>query len=988
MDEVNVVSYCRNMTFPRPDFTFNRPKGKSSYLLISLGAFVIAMLTLSGYYTDWLWYKSVSAQNVYLSVLAWRIGLFVFFAATTGFIIWLNVYLAYKYRPMYATVTPDQISLQRYREALDPIRKSVFIFGPILLGFLAGGSASAEWRSWVQRLNSVPFGVNDPQFGMDLSFFVFDYPLYRNLVTFGISTIVLSGIASGIIHYIYGGITLQSQTQKATKFAQSQVSILVAVLFILKAFAYWLDRFGLALKQDSLLVGLKYADVNAVLPAKSLMMYLSLIVAVLFIINAFRRKWFIPNIGIGALLVTGILIGGVYATVVQQFVVRPSEADREAPYIQKSINATREAYGLSGVEVSDYPASTVANTEILAQQTETIKNIRLMDPALISPTFNQLQQIRGYYSFTDTLDIDRYPVNGSNQGTVIAAREINLAGIPNAQRNWINSHLVYTHGFGVVTVKDNAVKADGEPEFTNSDIPTKGSLKIDQPRIYFGENSPSYSIVGGAAGSEPRELDYPDDTSPNGQANNTYSGTGGVPIGNFFNRALYALKYQEINIILSNLVNNDSKVLYYRDPAERVQRVAPWLILDGDPYPAVIDGKITWMLDGYTVTNFYPYSTRTSLNTATADSLNQTSTALRVQSAASINYVRNSVKATVDAYNGTVSIYAWDESEPILKSWSKAFPGIVKPRSAMPAEVVSHVRYPEDLFKIQREILSKYHVKDAGAFYGGQDFWIIPNDPTRPGVQGAQPPYYLQLQMPGDAKPIFSLTTTFAPTRRQTLASFMAVSSDPSNNYGKIRVLQLPRNTTIPGPTQVQNNFESNPDVGALLSLLRRGGSDVELGNLLSLPIAGGLLYVEPVYVRATAGESYPLLRKVLASFGQRVVFEDNIEDAITALFGTSAGATIEPEESPSTDGQATPTPETPSITGNPEIDLANAISDMQKAVADGKRALADGDFTAYGKAQQDLENALDRALDAQNRLNASTAIETTPEVTPASFVR
>jgi uncharacterized membrane protein (UPF0182 family) len=976
------------MTFPRPDFTFNRPKGKNSYLLISIGALFIALLTLSGYYTDWLWYKSVSAQSVYLTVLAWRIGLFVFFAGITGFIIWLNVHLAYKYRPMYATVTPDQISLQRYREALDPIRKSVFIFGPILLGFLAGGSASAEWRSWVQRLNSVPFGVNDPQFGMDLSFFIFDYPLYRNLVTFGISTIVLAGIASGIIHYIYGGITLQSQTQKATKFAQSQVSILVALLFILKAFAYWLDRFGLALKQDPLLVGLKYADVNAVLPAKSLMMYLSLIVAVLFIINAFRRKWFIPNIGIGALLVTGILIGGVYATVVQQFVVRPSEADREAPYIQKSITATREAYGLSGVEVSDYPASTVADLEVLAQQTETIKNIRLMDPALISATFNQLQQIRGFYSFADTLDIDRYPVNGSNQGTVIAAREINLVGIPNAQRNWINSHLVYTHGFGVVTVKDNAVKADGEPEFTTSDIPTKGSLKIDQPRIYFGENSPSYSIVGGAAGSEPRELDYPDDTSPNGQANNTYSGTGGVPIGNFFNRALYALKYQEINIILSNLVNNDSKVLYYRDPAERVQRVAPWLILDGDPYPAVIDGKITWMLDGYTATNFYPYSTRTSLNTATADSLNQTSTALRVQSAASVNYVRNSVKATVDAYDGTVSIYAWDESEPILKSWSNAFPGTVKPRSAMPAEVVNHVRYPEDLFKIQREILSKYHVKDAGAFYGGQDFWIIPNDPTRPGVQSAQPPYYLQLQMPGDVKPVFSLTTTFAPTRRQTLASFMSVSSDPSNNYGKIRVLQLPRNTTIPGPTQVQNNFESNPDVGALLSLLRRGGSDVELGNLLSLPIAGGLLYVEPVYVRATAGESYPLLRKVLASFGQKVVFEDNIEDAISALFGTSAGATTGPEEPSSTDGQATPTPEAPSITGNPEIDLANAISDMQKAVADGKKALAEGDFTAYGKAQQDLENALDRALDAQNRLNANTAIETTPEVTPASFVR
>ena len=971
------------MTFSRPDFTFNRPRGKASYLLISLGALFIALLSISGYYTDWLWYRSVNASQVYLSVIAWRIGLFIVFAAITGFVIWLNVYLAYKYRPMYASVTADQLSLQRYREALDPIRKTVFTIGPILLGFLAGGSASAEWRNWFQWLNSTEFGTKDPHFGIDISFYVFDYPLLRSLVTYGISTIIISGLASGVIHYIYGGITLQSPTQKATKFAQSQISILVALLFVMKAYAYWLDRYGLALKQDTLLVGLKYVDVNAILPAKNLMMYLSLIVAILFLINAFRRKWFVPNIGIGALLVTGVLIGGVYPTVIQQFVVRPSEADREAPYIQRAIEATRAAYGLSGVEVIDYPASTEPDKEVISKQLGTIEKIRLMDPALLSPTFNQLQQIRGFYSFADTLDIDRYDVNGDKQGTVIAARELNLAGIPSAQRNWINSHLVYTHGFGVVTAKDNAVKVDGQPQFTTSDIPTKGDLKIEQPRIYFGENSPNYSIVGGAQGSEPRELDYPDDTSPNGQRNNTYSGNGGVPIGNFFNKALYALKYQEINILLSNLVNNDSRILYYRDPAERVQRIAPWLTLDGDPYPAVIDGKILWLLDGYTSTNSYPYATRSSLDTATADSVNQTSTALRAQDARQINYIRNSVKATVDAYNGTVTIYAWDETDPILKSWASAFPNIVKPKSQMPAEVVNHVRYPEDLFKIQRGILSKYHVKDALAFYGGQDFWIIPNDPTRPGVQGAQPPYYLQLQMPGDEKPIFSLTTTFAPTRRQTLASFMSVSSDPNKDYGKIRVLQLPRNTTIPGPTQVQNNFESDPDVGALLSLLRRGGSDVELGNLLSLPIGGGLLYVEPVYVRATAGDSYPLLRKVLASFGQKVVFEDNIQDAINALFGETSTTT---PQTPEEGSEVAPQPNAPSPTGDPAIDLANAISAMQKAISDGKDALANGDFTAYGKAQKDLEDALDRALDAQRRLNLIPEPETNVEVTPANF--
>ncbi len=970
------------MTFSRPDFRINKPSGPRSYFLIALGVVVVTLLAISGYYTDWLWYNSVAAQNVYLTVLLWRVGLFLTFALITGFVIWINVYLAYKYRPTYAIVTPDQLTLQRYRDALDPIRKTVFIAGPIVLGFLAGGTGSAEWRTWLQYLNSSPFGTTDPQFNMDISFFVFDYPLYRLLVTFGISTIVISMITAGLIHYVYGGITLQSATQKASRFAQSHISILVALLFILKAIAYWLDRFGLALKQDSLLVGLKYADVNATLPAKSLMMYLSLIVAVLFLINAFRRQWFVPNIGIGALLVTGLLIGGVYPAVIQQFVVKPSEADKESVYIQRSIDATRNSYGLKDVEIQDYAAIAEPDKELLATQTASIERIRLMDPALLSPTFNQLQQIRGYYSFADTLDIDRYSVNDQNQGTIIAAREINLAGIPSAQRNWINSHIVYTHGFGVVTAQDNAARLDGEPSFTTSDIPTKGVLSLTQPRIYFGENSPNYSIVGGAAGSEPRELDYPDDASPNGQANNTYSGLGGVPVGNTFNKALYALKYQEINILLSNLVTNDSKVLYYRDPSERVQRVAPWLTLDGDPYPTVVDGRIVWLLDGYTSTNYYPYATRTTLDVATADSVNQTSTALRAQTRTSVNYVRNSVKATVDAYDGTISIYAWDENEPILKSWSKAFPGIVKPKSAMPEGVVDHVRYPEDLFKIQREILSKYHVKDAGAFYGGQDFWIIPNDPTRPGAQSPQPPYYLQLQMPGDSTPIFSLTTTFAPTRRQTLASFMAVSSDPENNYGKIRVLQLPRNTTIPGPTQVQNNFESDPEVSQLLSLLRAGGSEVELGNLLSLPIAGGLLYVEPVYVRANSGDSYPLLRKVLASFGQNVVFEDDIESAISALFGTAPVTPNNPTV------ETNPTPQSPETTNDPAKDLAAAITDMQTAVANGKKALADGDFTAFGQAQKDLEVALERANAAQKRLNSTNADTTTVQITPANFVR
>lgn len=974
--------------------TFNLPRNQQRRPAIFLGViavFLISLTSLVGYYTDFLWYRSVEADSVYIKILLFRIGLFAAFFAITALIIWINLAIAYRLRPPFSPMGSDQLGLQRYRENLDPIRRVVFIGLSLVLGFLSGASASAQWQVWMQYFNGQPFGITDPQFNRDIGFFVYEFPLYRTVASFLISTVVLSLIAAGTIHYLYGGLRLQGIGQRATKGAQVQFSILLGLLFLVKSFAYWLDRYELALAQDSLIVGLKYVDVNAVLPAKTLLMYIALIVAAIFFINAIRQNWLFPIVGAGGLLAISILVGGAYPALLQQFVVRPTEADREAPFIQRNIDATVSAFGLSDIKREDYPASTTPDLDLLKTQQGTLDAIRLMDPALLSPTFRQLQQVRGYYSFADILDIDRYPINGETRGTVIAAREINLAGIPPQQQNWINQHVVYTHGYGVVAAYDNASNSEGEPDFFSTDIPPKGLLDIEQPRIYFGENSPVYSIVGAPEGAEPRELDYPDDNSPTGQTNNTYGGKGGVPVGGLFNKILFAIKYQEPNIILSDLVNPESKILENRDPRLRVSLIAPWLTLDGDPYPVVVDGRIKWMVDGYTTTNLYPYSARTSFEAATIDSINNQLSPFGFAQT-NLNYVRNSVKATVDAYDGTVTLYAWNEDEPILRTWSQAFPGIVKPLSEMPESVKEHVRYPEDFFKIQREILSRYHVTDALSFYSGQDFWIIPDDPTRPNSVGKQPPYYLQLQMPQDPDPVFSLTSTFAPTRRQTLASFMAVSSDPDNNYGQIRLLQLPRNTVIPGPIQVQNNFESDPDVGALLNLLRRGGSDVELGNLLSLPIAGGLLYVEPVYVRAVAGDSYPLLRRVLASFGQRVVFEEDLDSALEALFGSQAvTAPTTPDTDAGTGEEQTPSePTPPTTTGDPELDLALALADMRSALERGKQALENQDFAAYGQAQADLEDALERALTAQRAIdglaNPEPLVEEVPldEGTPA----
>jgi uncharacterized protein len=442
-------------------------------------------------------------------------------------------------------------------------------------------------------------------------------------------------------------------------------------------------------------------------------------------------------------------------------------------------------------------------------------------------------------------------------------------------------------------------------------------------------------------------------------------------VGSFLNRMLFATKYQEPNIILSDLLNEESRILEVRDPRERVQKVAPWLQVDGDPYPAVIDGRVLWIVDAYTTTNAYPNATPISFGDATTDTVTRRAANIAAQPRDQVNYIRNSVKATVDAYDGTITLYEWDTTDPILQAWMKVFPGIVEARASMPQGVVDHVRYPEDIFKVQRQIFSRYHVTDPEGFYSGQDFWNVPNDPTKPAASTAQPPYYLQVQMPDMDAPAFSLTTTFAPQRRQTLAAFMAVSSEPGPDFGKIRVLQLPSNTTIPGPAQVQNNFESDPVVAQQLSLLRRGGSDVELGNLLSLPVAGGVLYVEPVYIRATGAEGFPLLQKVLVGFGNKVAFEDTLAEALAQVFGTPAGGDNKPPTEPGEPGGS----------GNltAEQRLVAAIAEAQAAYDDGRAALARGDFAAYGVAQERLERALEAAAAAQRELGFPVT-EPTPD--------
>jgi uncharacterized membrane protein (UPF0182 family) len=920
-------------------------------ILVALGALVTYF---SGYYVDWLWFQSVDFTDVWTTVLATKIQLFLVVGIVTSLIISLNIYLAYKRRPLYVPVSIEVSGLERLRAQIEPIRTWVFVGVVAALTYFAGSSGMVFWREWLLFKNATDFGVTDPQFGLDISFFAFRLPMLQAIIGWGISTLVLAALASAFIHYMYGGIRTNVQTDRTTVAARVQISILLGLIVLLKAVAYWFDRYALALKESKLITGPTYTDVNAVLPAKAILSAIAVVCALLFFANIVRRSWLLPAAGTALLVISSVLIAGIYPAAIQQFQVKPSESSKEAPYIQRNIDATRAAYDLNQVEMKDYNATLSTSAGQLAKDAATIANIRLMDPNVLSATFRQLQQIKPYYTFPESLDVDRYTVNGVSRDAVVAVRELNIDGNPS--RNWINDHLVYTHGFGFVAAYGNTVDADGKPNFIVGDLPPTKGLGGFQPRVYFGENVPDYSIIGGKKTNSPVEFDYPDDASANGQKNYTYTGNGGVPVGSLLNKLIFAVKYGEQRILLSNLINADSKILFNRSPRERVAKVAPWLTLDGDPYPAVVDGKITWIIDGYTTSAGYPYSQSTSLATATNDALTSTSASITAQANRTVNYIRNSVKATVDAYDGTVTLYQWDTKDPVLKTWMKAFPNSVKPKSTISKGLLEHIRFPEDMFRVQRDILSSYHVKSAAAFYGGQDFWRVPRDPSTFGANaGAQPPYYMTVQMPGSAKPAFSLTTPFVPRGgRENLSAFAAVNSNAGPDYGKITVLQLPRSTNIAGPSQVASNFEAKPEVANALSLLRQGGSDVVLGNLLTLPVGNGLLYVQPVYVRATGNSSaYPLLQKVLVSFGDVIGFDSSLKGALDQVFGGNSGTNA---------SASSPT------TSNSSADLASALQSAKQAIADGQTALAKGDFAAYGRAQDRLKAAIAAAISAQSR--------------------
>jgi len=982
-----------------PQFQLRR-RGPLVPTLIILAVIVLAVTLAATVWTDVLWFDSVGFTKVFWVELLTKAGLFVVCGLITAAVVASSLLVGYRTRPVYPPVSEEQQNLDHYRELLEPLRKLATIAAPAILGLFAGSAGASQWQTFLLWANRVPFGSKDAQFNLDIGFFVFTLPWLRFIVGFLTMTLLLGVLAAAVTHYVYGGLQLQTKGERTTRAARIHLSLLLAALVLVRAASWWLDRYSLTTKDSRLITGLTYTDQHAVLPTREILAVAAVMCAALFVATIWTHSWRLPAVGVGLLAVCAVVVGGIYPAMIQSFKVKPSEKSLEAPFIDRNIKATRAAYGLDAAKVTEYKASTTPSRGQLRNDTTTIPGIRLVDPSVVSPTFKQLQAVKNYYQFPDALDVDRYTIDGKTRDTVVAVRELDLTGLQASQRNWVNDHTVFTHGFGVVAAYGNRSGDDGQPVFYQQNIPPVGPLGAFEPRIYFGESSPDYSIAGGPATGPKRELDYPS-SSATGQANNTYSGKGGVNIGNFFRKAAYALKYRELKIMLSDTVNTDSRLLDHRTPRERVERVAPWLTLDGNSYPAVVDGRVQWIVDGYTTSANYPYSRMQQIDSATTDSLTARTTSVQALQAGQVNYIRNSVKATVDAYDGSVKLYAWDEKDPLLKAWSKAFGGTVRPISEISSDQMSHLRYPEDLFKVQRSLMTKYHVTDPAAFYGGQDYWAVPDDPTQEQKTVDQPPYYLSIAMPGVTSPSFSLTTTFKPQGdRPVLSGFMAVDANAGNvagkkraGYGALRLLELPKDTTVKGPGQVQNDIESSntPSPRFTLTLSqflnnnRTQGSQITLGNQLTLPVGGGLLYVEPIYVSAKTGSSFPLARAIVVAFGNQLAWSDTLSGALDGLFGGSSGA--------ATGDSTTPAKTPPSAGGKPAAPgtssaaLKAALADVQKAFTDGQEALKAGDFTAYGAAQKRLQAAIADAVGAAPSgsvtLPTPTATGTTAAPTP-----
>ncbi len=971
---------------PRPARRRGRRPGRGRILLVAIAVALFLMVTfaraIAGFYTDYLWFDSLGQGKVFRGVLGAKVALAAIFTGLFFALLFVNLLIADRIAPRFRPAGPEEDVIERYHEFVGTRTGLVRATVALLFGLIAGVGASSHWNDWILFTHRVDFGTKDPLFHTDVGFYVFSLPFLTFVAGWFFAALVIILIVTAVAHYLNGGIRLNTPLQRVTPQVKAHLSVLLGALALVKAAGYWLQRYGLTVSTRGTVDGATYTDVKIQLPAIYLLLMISLFAFALFIVNIFRRGWVLPVLAVGLWAFVAVVAGGIVPAIIQRFSVQPSESSKEAPYIQRNIDATRASMGLADVETTPFDYDSDLPAADLLANGDTIQNVRLLDPTIVGDTYQNLEGKFPFYRFNDALDVDRYEIDGQQAEVVLAVRELYPPGIP--QKSWEGQHLAFTHGYAVALARANDTTPAGRPDFLLQGVPAQSraeELDLTRPEVYFGEDLSGYAVVG----TKRAEESGTDETV-------AYEGKGGVRVNSFLRKAAFALRFGDINPLISNFITSDSRVLYIRDVKDRVQTLAPFLSFDADPYPVIVDGRIVWVLDAYTTTDRYPYAQRANTRQLADDS------GLRSR----FNYVRNSVKAVVDAYDGSVSLYVMPNADgsidPIARAYRDAFPSLFRDLDDMPAELQSHLRYPEDLFQVQTTAWGRYHLSDPGQFYKNQPGWSVAQDPgteelseatstsggatqTTTNAQSSVStgsgtrriaPYYLQLKLPGETRSEFVLFRPFVPfseddSRRQ-LTSFMVARSDPQH-YGELRVFEVASDTVVDGPAIVASNIESDREIARQLTLLRGPGSEVHQGNLLIVPIENSLIYVRPVYVQASSGARIPELRQVIVVANGQIIMQPTLRAALETIFGTA----------PETNEGGTGEPTTPGEPTAPAKTAAELLAEADALFAEAEAALQDSppDWATFGEKYSAAQDLLDQALDAARAEESSTGSST-----------
>ncbi|MBI2524827.1 MAG: UPF0182 family protein [Candidatus Rokubacteria bacterium] len=873
-------------------------------------------------YTDWLWFHEVGFPQVFTTMLALRGWLVLGLGAAVFAFLFANLWVAARTAPPDVLwELEDQLGLPG-RAVLEPLVRRLLLPVIAVIALAAGARGSGEWDTLLQYLNATPFGRTDPLFNRDIGFYVFQLPFWRLLYGWAMALCIGTLVLTAAVYVLQRSVVLTAGGPRLAAGARTHLLGLGALLLVLRGAGFWLDRYDLLYSARGFVFGASYGDVNASLPVLQALAVLAVLCAGACVVQMRRPGWLFLVAGLVVLAVVWIGGLGVYPALLQRFRVAPNELVAEGPYIQHSIRMTRQAYGIDRVEEKEFRADESLNPAALERNNLTVKNIRLWDHRPLLTTYGQLQEIRTYYKFLD-VDNDRYMIGGEYRQVMLSPRELSYKHLPGQGQSWINEHLTYTHGYGLVVGPVNRISPEGLPEFFVKDIPpaASGFLKITRPEMYYGESGNEYVFVR----TKSQELDYP---SGDQNVYGVYAGRGGIAVDSLLKKLAFAARFGEIKVLLSDDLTSESRGMIYREIGGRVRQAAPFLRFDRDPYLVVTeDGRLVWMIDGYTTSDRYPY-------------------AQPVRGVG--NYIRNSVKATVDAFHGTLTYYIADPEDPVIRTWAKAFPGLFRPLDQMPKDLQAHVRYPEDLFTIQAQMYATYHMEDPQVFYNKEDLWTIPRRQQDARTASEMEPYYTVMRLPGEPREEFVLLNAFNPSRRDNMIAVMAARSD-APNYGSLLVYMFPKQKLVYGPRQIDARIDQDPVISQQLSLWNQQGSRVLRGSLLAIPIDHSLVYVQPLYLSATEQGALPELRRVIVAYGNQIAMEPTLEQSLGRIFG----ARVRGDEVAARPREATAGPPPPDTGLRPLVQRAWEV--WQK----GQEALRRGDWTAYGQEQKRLEETL-----------------------------